>query len=581
MFGKQKWAALLMASVLLVTGFAGMNLSFASATEATGTAGVPLDPTDTCDLVFLWPLAHAPLLEGSKIGEAIREATGINLTIIPTMGDWQEYHTLMLASGDFPDVVTVNKGTSELPRYVESESLIDVEELAKIYAPTFLSVLESDENGNLANIYRDMGDGVLRFWGMDFDVNAPGQSPVIDYYGDQFFSIKDFPSFSMMANFPQIGEFTDAKPKNLDDVYALYTAYMEAYGGDGVHYAVTLSRDSGKSLVEMANSMAGYQTVDHAISKRPEESYADAKFYFMEPSVLPFMQYLNKLYREGIMDPEGPIQTQEDAIAKLSSGYVFSTLGGWYEGYQASQTFIGIEGKEDNMFVAMILSNDGEQYWNANTASLGWRVVGITPSCKRPDKVLQLIEWLYTSQEAQLLLGYGFEGEDYIWNEQGEPDINAEIDSTHNGDYYFELGFSNGDTVPWNWAFWPALSRTKDGYPPDVTESDYRMNPDSSMDPAIAAVAASPFNFFYDTTGTYFAEYGYMGITLGSDDMRSLAKGTADNLINDAVANMVMAGSEAEVEQIYNETVQLMIDAGILEYMDYMNGIATERANME
>jgi hypothetical protein len=225
----------------------------------------------------------------------------------------------------------------------------------------------------------------------------------------------------------------------------------------------------------------------------------------------------------------------------------------------------------------MILSNEGEQYWNLNTANAGWRMVGITTSCERPDKVLQFLEWVYTDSNAQLLLGYGFEGKDYIWNDDGEPDINDEIDATHDGDYYYELGLSNGGKGPWSWAFWPMPSRTNEGYPPNVSQCDYRMNPEGNVDPALKAVGESPFNFFYDTSGTYFAEYGYIGITIGADDPMNIAKGTADNLINDAVANMIRAESEAEVEQIYNDTVQQMVDAGIEDYINYMNGIAASR----
>jgi hypothetical protein len=527
-------------------------------------------------LEFLWPLANPPQLEGSKIGEAIKEMTGINLSVIATMGDWAEYHSVMLASGDFHDLVTVAKG-GELARYVEADALIDIEELAKENAPYFLSILESESAGNLAGIYREMGDGVLRFWGMDFFVDRPGQSPVMDFYAEKFYSSDDLPSYSLSVHFPSVGEFTDQKAKTLDDVYELYSAYMEKYGGDGVHYAVTCNSSDGKGLVEMANSMAGYQTIDHAISKRPEESYADAKYFFMEPPVLPFMKFLNKLYSEGMMDPEGPLQIEEDEVAKLISGYAFSTLGGWHSSYQATKTFVGIEGKEDNMFVPMILSNEGEQYWNLNTANAGWRMVGITTSCERPDKVLQFLEWVYTDSNAQLLLGYGFEGKDYIWNDDGEPDINDEIDATHDGDYYYELGLSNGGKGPWSWAFWPMPSRTNEGYPPNVSQCDYRMNPEGNVDPALKAVGESPFNFFYDTSGTYFAEYGYIGITIGADDPMNIAKGTADNLINDAVANMIRAESEAEVEQIYNDTVQQMVDAGIEDYINYMNGIAASR----
>ena len=595
MFRKTKWVVMILAIIFAMTVFASCNNTSQPSTETTkpmddateapantDEEGVPeasmvIDPSDVVDLEFLWPLANPPQLEGSKIGEAIKEQTGVNLSVIATMGDWAEYHSVMLASGDFHDVVTVAKG-AELARYVEAEALIDIEELAKENAPTFLSILESDSTGNSAAIYREMGDGVLRFWGMDNSINRPGQSPVVDFYDKDNFPVEEGgPSYALFVHFPTVGDLTDKKATNIEETYELYKTYMDQMGGDGVHYAVTMNRDEGKGLVEMANAMAGYQTIDHAISKRPEESYTDAKYFFMEPPVLPFMKFLNKLYTEGMMDPEGPLQIEEDEIAKLVSGKSFSTLGGWHPSFQATKTFYGIEGKEDNIFIPMVLNNEGEQFWNMNTASIGWRMVGITPSCKRPDKVMQLIEWAFTDTEASLLLGYGFEGEDYIWNDEGEPDINAEIDATHNGDYYYELGFSNGGQVPWNWAFWPTVGRTVDGYPPNVTQCAYKRNPDEGTDPAMSAVNASPFNYLYDTFGTYFAEYGYIGITIGADDPKNIAKGTADNLINDAVANMVIAGSEQEVEQIYNETVQKMVDAGIEEYISYMNEIAASR----
>lgn len=535
----------------------------------------PLSPDDPYTFTFLWPFTGGPKWgpgDNTPIAQEMFERTGIRIEMQETTGDWAEFHNLLVASGDFPDMLTMGQGR-EVNRYLDAQALVSLEELVPEYAPTFYEMLTSPDNGNVWNTYRNMGRGEVYFYGMASEWVFKGQPKVQDLLNDDPLYLPTYPdSATAMFLYPTLAEFTDEKPETLDDVWDLLVAYQEEYGGDGVHYAMTTYDQEGDVHVETPLYFDNFYIEDSGLRMVWTDEDPTYRIGFLEDTVRDYLLWLNRAYREGLMDPEGPIQTEDQAQTKYNNAHIFAKVGSWNLVHTANSAFPDIPDLSDMTYIPMKVTIDEDsEYRGWNVGSIGWRMTGITVDAERPAKIAQWIEWAYSEPGAWLLLNWGFEGEDYIFNDKGEPDLTDEIVATHTGDYYYDLGLSIGDTYPWVWPVLPQVSRTIEGYPPINMLADYYTAGDPAMDDRDRAVIDSVFNWHTDYTGENWQDFTIAGTAGFVPDQVALNWQTAGQQLDDIVNQIILAESEADALARYEQGVEQVLALGVQDYVDWYN----------
>ncbi len=168
----------------------------------------------------------------------------------------------------------------------------------------------------------------------------------------------------------------------------------------------------------------------------------NATYKFRSEKIRNYFKWLNKLYNDGILDPEFATQTHDDYIAKISSGRVVALLDTDWD-YQDGEKILKADGKMDLTYCGLPFTADKD----TKAPSLMYQGlpvgqgVGITTAFKNPEAAIKYLDYL-CSDEGQVLVNWGIEGTNYFLNEDGkryrkEEEIN---ECNNNKDYQKTTG---------------------------------------------------------------------------------------------------------------------------------------------
>ncbi len=133
-----------------------------------------------------------------------------------------------------------------------------------------------------------------------------------------------------------------------------------------------------------------------------------------------YFKWLNRMYNEGVLDPEFATQTHEDYIAKIASGRVVAlTDAGW--DYSDGEKVLKADGKFDKTYAPLPLTIDKDTKCSAlmyQGLTTGWGVA-ITTACEDPVAAIKYIDYI-CSDEGQALVNWGIKDVNYFIDESGE-----------------------------------------------------------------------------------------------------------------------------------------------------------------
>lgn len=227
---------------------------------------------------------------------------------------------------------------------------------------------------------------------------------------------------------------------------------------------------------------------------------ADEGKYIFGPADTKFktvLDYLNRAYELGVLDPEFATQTQDTMQAKLQSGQSFFYLDNSGFGQNYMKVLQQVEGQEDGVLqVLPTLENSYGQRRAVSYASLYCgRFYAINAGCKNMDELIQFIDFLY-SEEGSNITNYGKEGYSYELDENGEPQfiqsyIEQFKDAQPSSYYaaYSDLGITKLDLSLWacNTETQFKIQRALGDFTPVVEEYwEIIANDDAYIEPHIA-----------------------------------------------------------------------------------------------
>lgn len=323
------------------------------------------------------------------------EILGVNIEfIMPAVGSEADQFNLMVASGEYPDIIMwdFNSTPMTLTEMVNSGILIDIDPYIRQYAPNYLALLETSEEYQKEAI-ADNGH-YLAAYSFNQDLPISGgptiRGDLLEKYGLE-------------------------TPVTVDDWTNVMTTIKEQ--DPDVEYPLTVGKNRDGS-VWFDLLLPAYKT---AQSFCLDDETGEVVY---GPSTDNFKQYLAKLnewYNAGLIDPEFMSNDGTAMNAKLTDGR--SIAGSLQLNYHiANITAAARETNPDFEFEGttwpVLNEGDTPSYPMAGGIYHSGGQAAITSACEDPVLAMQFIDFFY-SEEGQQLLGWGIEGESYTVNEDG------------------------------------------------------------------------------------------------------------------------------------------------------------------
>lgn len=175
------------------------------------------------------------------------------------------------------------------------------------------------------------------------------------------------------------------------------------------------------------------------------------------------LDYLNRAYEAGVLDPEFATTTSEQMDSKLASGKSFFFLDNSGFGANYTKQLNKIEGFEDAMFQVMPIPENsfGQRRAVAYATELPGRFYAVNAKSEHKEEIIKFIDWMY-SKEGSDISNYGVEGYSFEYNEEGEPEFKEDyvmqFKDAQPSDYYAiyeDLGITKLD-----WCLWACNTKT-------------------------------------------------------------------------------------------------------------------------
>ena len=409
MKAKKIWALLLTAAMV-----AGLAAGCGGKKEESGS-GTP-DENGVTTLTFY----NSDLQEDDPwtdpVAEILTEKTGVKLETDHPVGEDKERISLMIAEQKFPDMIYAKGDAGSL---IDAGVLIDMTDLIEEYGP------------NIKKMYGDEFDKLK---------HSEDDPAIYQLSSYQMGGTKYEDSGTAQVQFAVLKENNYEVPKSLDEFEKMIKDYLAAHPKteDGMDMiGISLSASDWHWMITLGNP-SGYIAEGAPDNGQwlIDEDY-NATYKFASEKVREYFQWLNRMYNEGILDPEFATQTHDDYIAKISSGRVLALFDTLWD-YQDGEKILKQDGKLEQTYCGLPLGMDESvkvptlMYQGLATG----QGVGITTSCENPEAAIKYLDYI-CSDEGQVLVNWGIEGTNYLVNEDGhryrEQD---EIDASKNDKNY-------------------------------------------------------------------------------------------------------------------------------------------------
>ncbi|MGN7761384.1 ABC transporter substrate-binding protein [Paenibacillus sp. 22594] len=400
--GKILTAGLALVLAATLTGCNNGNNSSGSAANGSAAPGnSAAGSEDTSAVTYKYFSFGGPKKQvlGSEttIGKELQKQTGVDWNIEYLVGDGDTKAGVMIASGDYPDIID---SSGQMAKLMDAGAFIPLDDLIEKYGPNIKRVY-----GPYFEKFRQK-DGKLYFF--PYGAN-------IGYLSEPNFQTGFYIQRSVLK------EFNYPKIKTLDEYFDLIKKYKEKHpqvdGKDTIGFA-TFAGEQGSffTLQNPAMHLAG--------SPNDGGTMVDMKTH--EAKLVAGSEYqkrwigkLNEANAEGLVDPESFTMNRDQYLAKLTSGRV---LGYFSYSWQVGDATNNLKkaGNDDKRYVALpIVFDKGikDQYIDPPGFVNNYGV-GITVKAKDPVRIIKYFDNLL-KEENQILVQWGIKDQSYAVDENG------------------------------------------------------------------------------------------------------------------------------------------------------------------
>ena len=318
-----------------------------------------------------------------------RKNVKLNLQVVPS-SDYATKRSVVFASGDIPDLLS-NTWPNEVSQYASEGILLPVSDYVD-QLPNLKNIMET---WDLEDTIKDISERDGKFYVF------PGFRKT--NVNTQSFHIRQDAFEEAGIPIPTTyDELADALLQ-LKDKYPDSLGLGDMYNGDFL-----------LSFVASSFNTKGGWSLPNGYSYHPETD----EWYFAPTSeeYKTMLQYLNKLYVNGCLDPEGFTQDANQFDQKVLTGkYLVFPGGDMGEAITRTEKIIAA-GTPDAKVTAILPLAGPTGLAKTKPGSKSGEGVGMPASCAERedfDKVLDFCDWLYYSEEAAILTNCGVEGEQF------------------------------------------------------------------------------------------------------------------------------------------------------------------------
>lgn len=458
----------------------------------------------------------------TDVAKEVTKRTGVTLQYFPASGDPKEKLNLMLASNDLPDLVEIDRGSDAMNKYIASQAVIPLDDLIAKYGP---------------NIVKEYGDTLKKTRYSD------GKNY---FLADWFSSIANEPVFGFLMRKDYLkqldvgdkvengGYFTDEEFINI--LKSFKDKFPQINGHKTLPMTIWQENFSGALYTFMG--MYGLKSYT--------EVNGELKSNIRDPKYLDMLKFMNRLYREGLLDPEWPANKQALWNQKLSSGYVLCTPDAyWNPGTADTELKKTSLDSEFYPYKVVAPGVDPAKTTYGPSSVLGWDGVMITKANKNPERAMQFLDFC-ASEEGQYLFQWGIEG--VHWDmADGKHKPKPETLDGFKKDW---AGFVNKTGIR-KYALTFKGGVGSDGTPFDLA---VRYERDEIGQHAMKYLGDST----YDTS-----VYDDLGPTAGTPEALTATK--IDDISKSMLPKIVLAKTEAEAVSLFNKMVGDMDAAGLAQ----------------
>ena len=334
--------------------------------------------------------------------QMFEEATGchINWQLPPSSG-YAEKFNLMIASGNYTDVIIYEWGTQNTKEFADSGVILPLSDLIEECMPNFNKWM--DENPEYAKKIRNSDDGEIYY---------------IPYIrADERLNIFLGPQIRT----DWLEKLNLEIPTNAEELYNVLKAFKtQDPNGNGKADEIPMSGVSAHHTMGVGALLWMFDTVD--------DFYVDGKtvkFGALEPEFKEGLAYIANLYKEGLIDPDYILQDRTKMDSKMTN----NTVGFMYS-YQPTK-ISNLMAEKDPTFklegIGHFKNKDGVRKNYLPNYAESVRAVGFAITSKNPDPrgTLKWLDWVY-SEEGRMAMSFGREGDTYTMV-NGEPKFTDKV----------------------------------------------------------------------------------------------------------------------------------------------------------
>jgi len=435
---------------ILIIGMFGFSL-FAKGESEESTAAVKADTADGVEYEWEYMEDTSPITftfwqntwggcrpgvqwDDTLVSQFITQQTGVTLDMEVLEGEESEVLAPMIAAGDLPDILAFGSYTSPLlQQLIDADMVYPISDLIDKYAPKMWDLIAPAYNA-----YHTAEDGKMWYW------------PGFMYYGEVLEAFEEI-------NVP----FTSG-----EGIMFTRQDILEAYGAEDIttlseftdylrfakaNYPEVLAIDFGGGATDLLFGKAGRNMFRATFGMHVSETYPmgdDVNYLIRDPKYLEFVQWLNMLYREGLITKGQMIEkTQQSEERLYSAGYV-STVGAVFNVNNTVNTTI--EQNDGNAVRTYTdigpIVKDGVTFTKPTIRNKGYNGMVITKNCEDPERAIKFLEWALT-EEGQTTMILGIEGE--TWDYEGDKKVMNQTAQGELNASFVDFAFKYGVLCKW------------------------------------------------------------------------------------------------------------------------------------
>lgn len=319
----------------------------------------------------------------NPLGSIWQEETGVNVEFIQPMNGSEEALTILLASGDLPDILLTNlyNQPGGVKKYVDDEVIIPITDYMDKFAPNLKKYL--DENK---------------------DIDKMSKSDDGEYFSFPF--LRGDEKLTVSSGLAVRKDMLDKAGLDIPETIDEWHTVLQAFKSQGV--SAPLSYDLLYWEKYAGVFMGAYGTKADFYLKDGKVTYG-----YLEPEFKEGLKTLNQWYSEGLIDKNIVKIADKDAnilnsVTGASCMWAGSGLGKYMNAMKDKNPSFDLEPAPFPVLKKGDTSKFGTKEFAYNINNNGF----ITTSCKNIELAMRFLDYGYT-EKGHMMMNFGKEGESY------------------------------------------------------------------------------------------------------------------------------------------------------------------------